>query len=161
MNWWSKNSKPSMKSSNPGFEVSICCFYNLGKAKWKTSEEKLHIRKSFVWTDLIHEIQFLHSTSQCHIHLQRQGLQPEQREGLGILLYGGFFPVFQGDPKSQAGRGETPTILSLLEAASLFHGLLERFQERPTSKLEDWWVKVLEICLLPEICFHSYFKNWN
>lgn len=69
---------------------------------------------------------------QCHIHLQRQGLQLEQREGLWSSFIKGSFLYFGGTRKARLG-GEntsavTPTFLSLLETAGLFHGLLERFR---------------------------------
>ena len=53
--WWSWNSEPGVKSSNPGFKVSICCFYNLEKAKKKnfkektTHQKKLYIKWSNMW----------------------------------------------------------------------------------------------------------------
>lgn len=46
--------EPGVKSSNPGYEVSICCFNNWEKAKEETLEENLRIRNSFTSNDLIY-----------------------------------------------------------------------------------------------------------
>lgn len=132
--WQSWNSKPGVKSSNPGFEVSICCFYNLGKAKKKNFRGKtMHQKELYIKWFNIWWIQFLCPKSKRRICLQgTMALQPEQEEEFGGLLYGRLIPVFLRSPKGRQGGAwplaMTPMFLSLLEIAGLFHSLLERFQ---------------------------------
>lgn len=152
MSSWSWNSKPGVKSSNPGFEVSICCFYNLEKAKEKnfsgktTYQKELFIKWSNTW-----QIWFLCPQTSAPL-LSAEGIgtttpQPEREEGSWGPHYGRFIPVFLWSSEGQVGEGE---LLAVAPMTPITYSIIccKVSKQRPTSKLEDCIVECLA-CAFP------------
>lgn len=165
MSWWSKNSKPGVKSSNPGFEVSICCFYNLGKAKMKnfrgktTHQKELYIKWSHTWDSVpAPQIPVSRPPAEAGNTAGAEGRtrEPPLWRVHSCISVGPQRPGWE----ERAHQQWHPHSCRCWKQQAYSMVCWKDSRERPTSKLEDWGLKVLEICLLPGICFHPYFKNW-